>query len=103
MEEDWKQSAALRFVALLVLLVSPVGAPILGYILIDACDIPWEGPIECAVPTPVLDYFLAFLFLPVAWAGPFLAILWLMLSAAVLLGCFWYAGKAIWQAVIGRI
>ena len=103
MEEGWKQSAALRFLALLVLLVSPVGAPILGYILVDACDIPWEGPIECAVPTPVLDYFLAFIFLPFVWVGPFLAILWLMLSVAVLLGCLCYAAKAIWQAVMERI
>jgi hypothetical protein len=31
-----------------------------------------------------------------------LAILRLMLSAAVLLGCFYYAGKAVWQAVMER-
>jgi hypothetical protein len=100
MEEGWKQSAALKSVALLLLLVSPVGAPIVGYILLDACDIPWEGAFQCAVPTPALSYFLAFLFLPFVWVGPFVAILWLFLSAAVLLGCFWYAAKAIWQAVM---
>jgi hypothetical protein len=103
MEEDWKQSAALRFVALLVLLVSPVGAPILGFLLVEACDIPWEGPVQCAVPTALLDYFMAFMILPFVWVGPFLAILWLMLSMAVLLGCLWFAAKAIWQATMDRL
>jgi hypothetical protein len=100
--QRWKQSAALRSVALLLLLVSPLGAPIVGYLIIDACDIPWEGPFQCAVPTPLLHYFTAFTILPFIWVGPFLAILWLMMSCAVLLGCLWYAARAVWQATMDR-
>jgi hypothetical protein len=100
--ESWKRSPALGFLALLILLVSPVGAPILGYVLIYACDIPWEGSFQCAVPTTLLDYFVAFTILPFVWVGPFLAILWLMIALAVLLSCLWFAGRAIWRATMER-
>jgi hypothetical protein len=94
----WRQSAALKFVAFLLLALSPVGAPALGLLLIEACDIPWEGPVQCAVPAPVLHYFLSFTILPFVWTPLFVAILWLMSALAVLLACIWYAGVAVWQA-----
>jgi hypothetical protein len=100
MEQDWKRSPALRFVALLLLLVSPMGAPILGWLILLACEIPWDG--QCPVPTPLRDYFLALAFMPVAWLGPFLALLWLFLAVAVLLACLWNAALALWQATMDR-
>lgn len=96
---DWKRSA-LRCVALLVLLLSPAGAPAVGCLILYACDIPWDGPSQCALPSSLLDYFGAFVFLPTIWLGPFLGILWLMLSISILLACLWHAGRALWQAVM---
>jgi hypothetical protein len=48
------------------------------------------------------DYFLALAFMPVAWLGPFLALLWLFLAVAVLLACLWNAALALWQATMDR-
>ena len=87
---------------LFLLLVSPVGAPILGWVFLDACDIPEEGPSRCPLPDPLGDYFLTLAFMPFVWVGPFLAILWLFLSLAVLLGCLWNAARTIWLAVMER-
>lgn len=102
MREALKRSAALKSLVLLLLLPTPVGAPIVGFIIIDACDIPWEGSFQCPVPAPLLDYFLTFTMLPFLWTGPFIGILWLILSLAVLFFCLWFALRAIWDATMER-
>lgn len=99
--QPWTRPA-LRALGFLVLTISPIGAPLIGYFLLGACDIPWEGRIQCVLPTALLNYFMAFTILPVIWVGPFLAMLWLMFSLAVLLACFWNAGRAVWQATMDR-
>jgi hypothetical protein len=106
MEEDrrhgWRQSAALQFVALLLLLVSPVGAPMVGYFVARACGLAWEGETQCAVPGPLIDYFVGFPIVAAIHLGLFLSILWLFLSFAVLLCCLWCGVKAVWQAMMER-
>jgi len=99
---DWIISI-FRAVGLAVLLISPLGAPLVGLIIIGGCDIPWEGAYQCSFPQPLLDYFLPFAILPAVWVGPFLAILWLMLAVGLLLGCLWFLGKAIWQLTMERL
>lgn len=99
---EWVISA-FKAAGLVVLLISPLGAPLVGFAIISGCDIPWEGSFRCAVPGPVLDYFIPFTILPWAWVGPALAIVWLMLSLGLLIGCFWFAGKAIWQFTMERL
>lgn len=95
-ERAWPMAAAL-----FLLLISPVGAPIVGLVIIYGCDIQWEGAYQCVIPTPLIDYFLTFIFLP--WAlGPVLAILWTLASLGVLLGFLYFAAKAIWQIVTWR-
>ena len=54
------------------------------------------------IGTAALRYFLVFTFLPFVRVGPFLAILWLMLSAAVMLACLWHAGRALWIVIMER-
>ena len=93
---------ALKALGLAILIISPVGAPLVGYAIVYACDIPWEGPVQCAVPEPLLGYFLRSVFVPWAVAGPFLAILWQLLSLGLLASCLWFAGKAIWLLTLGR-
>src|SRR4051812_45291679 len=98
----WRQSAGLRFVVLLLLLVSPVGAPMVGYFIVRACGLAWEGKTQCVVPAPLIDYFVGFPIIAAIHLGTLIAILWLFLSFAVLFGCFWYGVKAVWQATMGR-
>ncbi len=93
---------AQRSLALLLLAVSPVGAPAIGYLILSACDLPWEGQVQCAVPTALVHYFVLFTILPFVWVGTFLASLWFMMSIAVILACLGYAGCAIWHAVMER-
>ena len=88
---------------LLVLLLSPLGAPLIGHALIAACDIPWEGSFHCAVPGRLLNYFLRFAILSWIWVGPFLALLWLVTAFGMFIGCLWFFGAAIWGLAMERL
>ena len=101
--ERWKNSPILIVIVLLLLLISPLGAPVVGYALAYVCDIPWEGAYQCRVPQPLLDYFLPFTILPFAWVGPFLAILWVMLSFAIAIAAICYLVRAVWQMTMERL
>jgi hypothetical protein len=99
--QEWTESAWPKAGKLFLLLISPVGAPIVGWTLIHGCDIRWEGDYRCVVPAPLIDYFMACTFAP--WAfGLVPAILWHMASLVVLLGFLFYAAKAVRQTVAER-
>jgi len=100
--QNWRQSAAFRFAALLLLLLSPLGAPTVGLFIAYACELAWEGKTQCAVPGPLIDYFVGFPIVAAMHLGPFLSILWLFLSLAVLVFCLCYGVKAVWQATMER-
>jgi hypothetical protein len=100
--QRWKQSAALRLVALLVLLVSPVGAPIIGIFIVSECHLAAEGESDCIVPEVLIDYFIGFPIAAAMHLGTLLSIVWLLLSLAVLICCLFCAAQAVWQAVTDR-
>lgn len=82
-----------RIFLLLILLLSPVGAPAIGYILLGQCFEGFEAPTGCSIPQPLIDYFLPFAILPAVWVGPFLAILWFLSAAGILIALAWQIGR----------
>lgn len=86
-ERQRRRSAWCKAAACFLLLLSPVGAPVMGFGLLFACDIEWMEPMQCFVPEPLLSYFLIFMFIPWGAGGPLVAILWLGVALTVL-GCF---------------
>lgn len=87
---------------LLLLLLSPVGAPLVGAALLAACDIPFEGVYRCLVPHPVLDYFLAFQFLPWMW-GPLLGCVWIALSFGIAFALIGHVLHGIWEVTMEQL
>lgn len=96
--------AAAQAGLLFLLLLSPVGAPLVGWLVVEACGVQWEGePLRCATPNPALDYFVSFTILPFIWVGPFLAILWNMVAAGIALAMLWLLGRSIWAVTMERL
>jgi hypothetical protein len=87
---------------LLALLVSSVGAPVVGFALIAACDVSFDGVYRCPVPQPVLDYFLPFLFLPMR-LGAFMGCVWIALSVSIALALIVHVLRAIWQVTMEQL
>jgi hypothetical protein len=98
-----RKSDILRGAAFFLLLISPVGAPIVGWALMSGCDIPWEGTYDCQIPKPIIDYFVPFTILPWLWVGPFLAIMWFLMAAATWLVAIWYVMRAVWHVTGERL
>lgn len=84
---------------LLVMLIGPLGAPLIGMSISSACNIPWEGPYECAFPEPFQSYFVTLFVVAFFPFGPTLGWLWMALSLGLLTALIWYAGRAMWEAV----
>jgi len=94
---------SLRIVALLAMLISPMGAPFVAWAIEAACGIPWEGEYSCAVPKPLLDYFLPFGILPSIWVGPFLALVWYIVALAIPCALIWLLASRLWHAMMDRV
>lgn len=92
-----------RLLALFLMLLSPLGAPVVGFALVSICADGFDAPFRCSVPEPVLDYFVPFVLMPFIWVGPFLAILWLLLASALLLGIVWTLVSAVGRSIVDRI
>lgn len=75
----WLNRRSVQIVLLMLLVVSPVGAPVIAWSILAVCAPDWEAPITC-LPQPILDYVLPFAFLPWVWLGPFLGFVWLAIS-----------------------
>jgi hypothetical protein len=88
---------------LLMLLISPVGAPFVAWAIGAACNIPWEGEYSCAVPKPLLDYFLPFAILPPIWVGTFLAVVWYIVALAIPCALIWLLTSRLWRAIMSRV
>ena len=97
---SWKRDPLITGTILFVLLISPMGAPLLGLIIIEACDIPWEGTYQCMVPDPVIAYFLIFLWGPFFVLGLF-ALLWFAISIGLIIRFALMFGSSLWIAVMG--
>lgn len=97
-----RRAALARLGALLLLALSPLGAPAIGLILIGACDIAWFEPAQCAVPEPLLTYFVGLTFIPMAAGGLLFALPWLLVAAGVQLACLGQAGKVLWLFLLER-
>jgi len=96
-ERNWKHDPVTTGGILLLSLISPVGAPLLGWLAIVACDIPWEGEYQCIVPDAVLTYLIGSLFIPLFWFGYF-GLAWLLISLAVTIGFLLLFVSAAWAA-----
>ena len=99
-----RRRRALRGLALLLLLtLSPLGAPVLGFLIAWGCDIPWEGAYHCVVPDWLIYYFGSFFFAALTSGGIVVAIEWLGLSAALVLGCLFCLGRVTWLYGVERL
>ena len=98
---SWKRDPLITGTILLVLLISPMGAPLLGLIIIEACDIPWEGTYQCMVPDPVIAYFMVFLWGPFFLLGLF-ALPWFAISIGLVIRFAWMFVSSVWIAMMGE-
>ena len=85
---SWQRNPAVTGIILLAMLISPIGAPFLGLIAIEVCDIPWEGAYQCPVPDTVLTYFWVSLWGPFFMLGLF-ALVWFAISIGLLIRFGW--------------
>ena len=97
----WKRNPVVTGLVLLALLISPIGAPLLGFISIAACDVPWEGEYRCFVPAQALDYFMGSFLLPFLWLG-FFALPWFALCIALIIRSGWLFAAAVWGSIMER-
>jgi len=77
-----------RFVALLVAVASPLGAPAVALAIVGVSGADWDEPIYNP-PSPLLDYFMAFLFGPYVWLGSVLGLAWTAMSVLLVFALVW--------------
>ena len=51
------------------------------------------GPVDCLIPSPLLEYVLPFAILPAASVGAFLDILWFAIAAMTWLAAFFMPAR----------
>jgi hypothetical protein len=96
----WKRDPAITGTILFFLLISPMGAPLLGLITIGACGIRWEAPYQCMVPESLFAYFMFFMWAPFFWLGLF-ALPWFAISIGLVMRFAWMFASAAWAALVG--
>jgi hypothetical protein len=108
-----------RAVGLLVLLLSPVGAPLLGMMFISICatdtSIQPDGPfamdyVYCGVSRPLEHFYETAIFLPIVVFrslhpafGVVLTLLWFAMAVALLIAMLWHLLRAIAGLTIKRL
>jgi hypothetical protein len=93
----WKRCAAL-----LLAIASPIGAPAVAWIILLATGAGWDEPIYSR-PSAILDYFMAFLFAPFAWIGPFPAFIWIAVGLTLICALAWAIASGALRAIAERI
>ncbi|QIK79138.1 hypothetical protein G7077_09750 [Sphingomonas piscis] len=98
----WKDKPLLLAVLLLLLLASPLGAPLVGMSIISGCDIPWEGSYQCAVPQRLQDYFIGLMMLSFLSIGLGVGLLWLGLAVGLTAYVGYLLVVGVWNTFAGR-
>lgn len=102
-----RRSAVARLALSLVLLLTPLGAPAVGFLLLSVCDFRFLStvpqPPQCFLPTPLSDYFAGMLFVALTSGSIIIAILWGLLAAGLLLAFLIYAVKTAWLFGVERL
>jgi hypothetical protein len=93
-EGSWKDSPAETGIAVIIALVSPVGAPLLGLITAIGCELA-VGRAQCFVPDPIMDYAFMSAFAPFFLFGYF-GFIWLALCLVMPLVLVWFFLCAWW-------
>ena len=87
-----------------MLLLSPVGAPLIGGIVIEACGEAWEvEAARCDLQHPVIVYFMGSNELPFVMVGPLFAIIWYALALAILLALLGTLARIVWGLTMERL
>jgi len=103
----------------LLIFLSPVGAPIIGMLIVEMCGndstVQPDGPFAmglsyCGVSRPVehlYQNFIVLTFIPGLYVGQLvgwlLAVTWWCLGIAVAAGCIWHLWRAFAQKTIERL
>lgn len=96
----WCSGDVLKAFVLLLVLLSPVSAPIVGFLIFVGCILPWED--RCFLARPLIDFYLVFAILPFVRSGPLLAIVWLLSGFAIALALLVQMGRMTWEAITRR-
>ncbi len=97
-----RRRALVGLAVVLVLTLSPLGAPVVGFLIAWGCDIPFEGAYQCVVPDWLIYYFGYFFYAALTSGSILVAIAWLGLSGALLLACLAYAVRLAWLYGVER-
>jgi len=102
-----RRSAVARLALSLVLLLTPLGAPAIGFLLASVCDFHFMSsiaqPPQCFLPAPLTDYFAGMLFGALTSGSIIVAIVWGLLAAGLLTAFLAYAVKVAWLFGVERL
>ena len=84
-----------RIALLLLLLISPVGAPVIGILLEIPCPDALYIPDRCVIARPAVLYFMQFGIMPSRF-GHAVEILWLLLSVIIAITLAWLVMRLTW-------
>lgn len=98
---SWQRDPAITGLILFFMLISPIGAPLLGIITMAMCDMSREGAYQCIVPFPLFTYFMVFLWGPFFFLGLF-AVAWHAISVGLLIRFSWFFLAAVMDALAER-
>lgn len=96
-EASWKDSPAITGMVLLILLISPLGAPMVALATAPTCGI--EAG-QCILPDAIMEYFILCALGPLFWFGNG-GFVWLALSFASVVTLGWFFVRASFERVFG--